>query len=342
MINSKNRGYFMLDVNFNQIIEMIEKRKNNAYKKVNEELILLYLEVGQFLYELTQNGNYGDKVIDKAANFMKANYPVIRGFNKRNLHRMVQFYKTYKDNQKVSTLLTQLSWSSNLLILSNTKTDEEREFYLNLAIKENYSVRELNRQLQSSYYERYLLSDGTAPKSITKIISEEDDFPGTRILDTYSLEFLDLPNEYSESDLKTAIIKNLKNFILEIGKDFTFIGDEYRVQVGNHDFFIDLLFFNRELSCLVAFELKLGEFLPEYLGKMNLYLEALDRNVKKENENPSVGIILCSSKDKDVVEYSLSKNMSQTLISEYKLKLIDKKLLENKLSEMKRILENEN
>jgi len=316
----------------------LKEGKNNAYRKVNEELILLYLDVGKFLYELTQNGNYGDKVIDNAANFMRDNYPTIRGFNKRNLHRMVQFYRTYKDNQKVSTLLTQLSWSSNLLILSNTKTDEEREFYLNLAIKENYSVRELNRQLQSLYYERYLLSDGNAPKSITKIINEEDDFPSTRILDTYSLEFLDLPNEYSEKDLKTAIIKNLKDFILEIGKDFTFIGDEYRVQVGNHDFFIDLLFFNRELSCLVAFELKLGEFLPEYLGKMNLYLEALDRDVKKENENPSVGIILCSSKDKDVVEYSLSKSMSQTLISEYKLKLINKKLLENKLSEMKRFL----
>lgn len=174
---------------------------------------MLYLEVGQFLYELTQNSNYGDKVVDKAADFMKVNYPTIRGFNKRNLHRMVQFYKTYKDNQKVSTLLTQLSWSSNLIILSNTKTDEEREFYLNLAIKENYSVRELNRQLQSSYYERYLLSDGKAPKSITKIINEEDDFPSTRILDIYSLEFLDLPNEYSEKDLKTAIIKNLKEFI---------------------------------------------------------------------------------------------------------------------------------
>lgn len=168
---------------------------------------------------------------------------------------------------------------------------------------------------------------------------DEDDYPNTRILDTYSLEFLDLPNEYSEKDLKTAIIKNLKDFILEIGKDFTFIGDEYRVQVGNHDFFIDLLFFNRELSCLVAFELKLGEFKAEYLGKMNLYLEALDRDVKKENENPSVGIILCSSKDKDIVEYSLSKNMSQTLISEYKLKLIDKKILENKLSEMKELFE---
>ena len=127
---------------------------------------------------------------------------------------------------------------------------------------------------------------------------------------------------------------------LEVGKDFTFIGDEYRVQVGNHDFFIDLLFYNRELSCLVTFELKLGEFKAEYLGKMNLYLEALDRDVKKEQENPSVGVILCSSKDEDVVEYSISKNMSQTMISEYKLKLIDKKLLETKLKEMKNLIDN--
>ena len=183
-----------------------------------------------------------------------------------------------------------------------------------------------------------MLSDGKQLPTINKTI-DEDDYPNTKILDTYSLEFLDLPNEFSEKDLKNAIIKNLKDFILEVGKDFTFIGDEYRVQVGNHDFFIDLLFYNRELSCLVAFELKLGEFKAEYLGKMNLYLEALDRDVKKENENPSVRIILCSSKDEDVVEYSISKNMSQTMISEYKLKLIDKKLLENKLGEMKKILE---
>lgn len=168
---------------------------------------------------------------------------------------------------------------------------------------------------------------------------DEDDYPNTRILDTYSLEFLDLPEEFSENDLRTSIITNLKNFILEIGKDFTFIGDEYRVQVGNHDYFIDLLFYNRELSCLVAFELKLGEYKPEYLGKMNLYLKALDKDVKKENENPSVGVILCSSKDKEVVEYSISKNMTQTLISEYKLKLIDKKILENKLKEVKKIIE---
>lgn len=331
----------MLDANFNQIIDMIERRKNNAYRKVNEEMILLYLDVGKFLYELIENGSYGDKITTKAADFMKTNYPSIKGFTKRNIERMVQFYKTYKDDEIATPLVTQLSWTNNLLILSGSKSSEERHFYLQLSIKENYSKRELDRQISSAYYERYLLSEGNALPSTNKTIDEED-YPDTRILDLYSLEFLDLPNEYSEKDLKNAIVKNLKDFILEVGKDFTFIGDEYRVQVGNHDLFIDLLFFNRELSCLVAFELKLGEFKAEYLGKMNLYLEALDRDVKKKNENPSVGVILCSSKDKNIVEYSLSKNMSQTLISEYKLKLIDKKLLENKLSEMNRILENEN
>ena len=252
---------------------------------------------------------------------------------------MVQFYKTYKDDQIATPLVTQLSWTNNLLILSGTKDIEERHFYLKLAIKNNYSKRELDRQISSSYYERYLLSDGKQVPSVCKTI-DEDDYPNTRILDTYSLEFLDLPTDFSEKDLRNCIIKNLKNFILEIGSDFTFIGDEYKIQVGNHDFFIDLLFYNRELSCLVAFELKLGEYKAEYIGKMNLYLEALDRDVKKENENPSVGIILCSSKDKDVVEYSISKNISQTLVSEYKLKLIDKKLLEMKLKEVKLLIEN--
>jgi len=332
----------MLDKSFNRIIELIEIRKNNAYKKINEEMILLYLDVGKYLYNLQQKSNYGDKITTKAADFMKNNYPNIKGFTKRNIERMIQFYKTYKDDKIATTLLTQLSWSSNMLILSNTQTKEERHFYLKLAVKENYSVRELNRQLQSLYYQKYILSDGNTFKSTTEITNEKSDFPNTRILDTYSLEFLDLPNEFSEKDLRTSIIKNLKDFILEIGKDFTFIGDEYRVQVGNHDYFIDLLFYSRQLSCLVAFELKLGEFMPEYIGKMNLYLEALDRNVKIENENPSVGIILCSSKDNDVVEYSMSKNMSQTMISEYKLKLIDKKLLEKRLKEVKNIIENKN
>lgn len=329
----------MLDTCFNKIIEIIETRKNNAYKKVNEEMILLYLDVGKYLYKLQQNSKFGDKITLKAANFMKNNYPNIKGFTKRNIERMIQFYKIYKDDEIATPLVTQVSWTNNLLIISGSKSKEERHFYLKLSIKNNYSKRELDRQISSSYYERYLLSDGNQLPTCKKTI-DEDDYPDTRIMDIYSLEFLDLPNEFSENDLKKSIINNLKNFILEVGKDFTFIGDEYRIQVGKHDFYIDLLFYNRELSCLVAFELKLGEFKAEYLGKMNLYLKALDKDIRKETENPSVGVILCSSKDKDIVEYSLDSSMTKTMISEYKLKLIDKKLLENKLKEVKTIIDN--
>ena len=148
------------------------------------------------------------------------------------------------------------------------------------------------------------------------------------------LEFLDLPSQYSERNLRKAIIENLKQFILEFGKDFTLIGDEYRVQVGNQDFYIDLLFYHRALSCLVPVELKIGKFKPEHIGQINFYLEALDRDVKKPNENPSVGVILCAGKDDAVVEYALSRSMSPTLVSDYTLCLPDKKLLQNKLREL--------
>lgn len=178
-----------------------------------------------------------------------------------------------------------------------------------------------------------MLSDGKTPMSLTPTI-DEDDYPNTKILDTYSLEFLDLPNAYSEKDLRKAIIRNLKDFILEIGKSFTFIGEEYRIQVDDEDFYIDLLFYNRELSCLVAFEFKPDKFKPEYISKMDFYLEALDRQEKKENENPSVGIILCASKNAKVVKYAMSRTISPTLVANYKLKLIDKNLLENKLKQI--------
>lgn len=213
--------------------------------------------------------------------------------------------------------------------MSACKTMEERIFYINMCITEKLSKRELERQIDSGYYERYMLSK----KPLSHVIDQVKKATGNIFLDNYVFDFLDLPNKVLEKDLQKSIIQNLKKFILEIGKDFTFIGDEYRVQVGNHDYYIDLLFFHRELSCLVAFELKIGEFQPEYVGKMNLYLEALDREVKKENENPSVGIILCASKDDEVVEFALSRSLSPTMISEYKLKLIDKKLLQSKLKE---------
>lgn len=314
---------------FNEVVGIIEKARERAYRKVNEELILMYRDIGKYISEHAENATYGDSFVDGLADFFAKNYPDLKGFTRRGLYRMKQFYELYKDDQKVSPLVTQLSWTHHLIIMSACKSAEERLFYMTLCIKERYSKRELQRQIDSGYYERYMLSQ----KPTTSAIAEAKRATGNVFLDTYTLDFLDLPESVAERDFSSAIVNNLKNFILEIGKDFTFIGQEYRVQVGNHDYFIDLLFFHRGLSCLVAFELKIGEFKPEYVGKMNLYLEALDRDVKKDNENPSVGVILCASKDDEVVEYALSRSLSPTLVSEYRLKLIDKKLLQRKLKE---------
>ncbi len=330
-----------LSLNFAEIAKMVETRRNNAYRKVNEELISLYWDFGKYISEKVNDSNWGDKIVDKLVEFMKREYPTMKGFTRRGIYRMKQFYETYKDNEIVSTLLTQISWSNNVKILSSTNSMEEKEFYIRMCIKNNYSARELDRQISSGYFHRYMISDGQANQSIIKSIGEED-YPNTKILDTYSLEFLDLPNNYSEKDLKKAIVSNMKDFILEIGKDFTYVGEEYRVQVGNQDFYIDLLFYNRALSCLVAFELKIDDFKPEYISKMDFYLEALDRQEKKKNENPSVGVILCAGKDKQVVEYAISRTISPTMVSQYTLELIDKKLLEEKLREINNIVEENN
>lgn len=222
----------------------------------------------------------------------------------------------------MSTLLTQISWSNHLAIMSKAKTAEERHFYITLCIKELYSARELDGQINSGYYERYILSkEKLLPEPIKGL--KENPF-----LDSYVIEFLDLPKNFKEFYLRKGLIQNMKEFILEVGKDFTFIDEEYRVQVGGEDFRIDLLFFHRGLQCLVAFELKIGKFKPEYISKMDFYLEALDRQKKKENENPSVGMILCASKDDEVVEHAMSRNMSPMMVAEYKLQLTDKAVLQ--------------
>ena len=313
---------------FGAVISIIENAKGRALKAVNAELINMYWEVGKYLSDLCAESTFGDKVIDDVAKYISKNAPAIKGFNRSGLYRMRRFYETYKDDEFVSTLLTQISWSNHLAIMSKSKTKEERDFYIALAAKEQYSFRELERQLDSSYYERYMLSSGKQPPELVPQKVRNT------ILDTYVLEFLDLPEQYSERNFRKAIIQNLKQFILEFGKDFTFIGEEYRVQVGGQDFYIDLLFYNRALSCLVPIELKIGKFKPEHIGQINFYLEALDRDVKKPNENPSVGLILCASKDDAVVEYALSRSMSPTLVSDYTLCLPDKQILKDKLQEL--------
>lgn len=230
-------------------------------------------------------------------------------------------------------MVTQISWTNHLLIMSGCKSDKEREFYIRLYIKENYPKRQLERQMDSGYYERYMLS---TEKLLPEAVKQFGENP---FLDSYIMEFLDLPNEFHENDLRKALIKNMRDFILELGKDFTYINQEYKVQVGGDDFRIDLLFYHRGLQCLVAIELKIGKFKPEYISKLDFYLEALDRQVKKENENPSVGLLLCASKNDEVVEYSMIRTMSPMLVAQYQLQLPDKSVLQKKLQELVNILE---
>lgn len=313
---------------FDEIISIIEKAKARAIKAVNAELIQMYWNVGEYLSDLCANSNFGDKIMDEVAAYIAQSNQDLKGFNRRGLYRMRQFYETYKDDEFVTPLVTQISWTNHLLIMSGSKSAEERHFYMALCAREHYSKRELERQIDSAYFERYMLSSQKpVPEGTSKDVRAS-------FLDTYVLEFLDLPQQYSENNLRKAIIENLKQFILEFGKDFTFVGEEYRIQVGGQDFFIDLLFYNRALSCLVPVELKIGRFKPEHVGQINFYLEALDRDVKKPNENPSVGVILCAGKDDAVVEYALSRSMSPTLVSDYTLCLPDKKLLKDKLREL--------
>ena len=229
---------------FDEVIQIIQTSHDRALKAVNAEMIRMYWSVGKYLSELCATASFGDKVIDEVAAYIAQHNPGVKGFNRRGLYRMKQFYELYKDEEFVSPLVTQVSWTNHLLIMSGSKSAEERHFYLSLCVKEHYSKRELERQMDSAYYERSML------------------------------------------------------------------------------------------SCLVPIELKIGKFKPEHIGQINFYLEALDRTVKKPNENPSVGVVLCASKDDAVVEYALSRSMSPTLVSDYKLCLPDKEALQAKLREV--------
>lgn len=343
---------------FDNILSLITDARNRVYVKANAELILLYFNVGKIVSEKVANASWGDATVTDLALYIAERQPLLKGFNRRGLYRMKQFYEVYSDaevlalvdagnnknlivstvltqlegadnqvNKFVSTVLTQIPWSSHLHILSKAKSIEEKIFYIYQSIKEKLSVRELERQLNTATFERTMLGN----KFGSSITSQ---LPKGVFKDPYIFEFLALPEAHSEDDLQQALIKNLQHFILEMGKGFTYMGSEYRLQVGNKDYYTDLLFYHRDLQCMVLFELKIEEFQPEFLGKLNFYLEALDREVKRIHENPSIGVLLCKGKDVEVVEYALARNVSPALIADYKTKLIDKKLLAEKLNEL--------
>jgi predicted nuclease of restriction endonuclease-like (RecB) superfamily len=315
---------------FTDIIQLIKHSRTNAIRAINAELINLYWNIGEYISKKIEQAEWGDSVVLELAKYIQQNEPEIKGFSDKNIWRMKQFYEAYKDFPKLSTLLREMSWSHNLAIFSRCKTTEEREFYLKLAKQERFSFRELDRQISASLFERTMIGNS----KLSTMLRESNQYLSNTFKDSYVFEFLNLPEPHSENDLQRGLVGQMKNFILELGKDFLFIGEEYKLQVGNSDFYIDLLFYHRGLQCLVAFELKTDKFKPDHLGQLNFYLEALDRDVKKQNENPSIGVLLCKDKDSEVVEYALSRSLSPTMVSEYQTQLPDKKLLQQKLHEL--------
>ena len=300
-------------------------------------MINLYWNIGKHISQKIKSSEWGKGIVSNLSDYLKRTEPKVKGFSSQNLWRMKQFFEVYNENEKLSPMVREISWTNNLIIISKSKSDEEKEFYLRLSKNERLTKRELERDIDSGLFERVILSN----EKLSPVVREIHPKANEVFKDNYVLDFLALPTNFSEKTLRKSILENLKQFILEFGKDFTFVGEVYRVQVGMKDFYIDLLFFHRELQCLVVVDLKITDFKPEYLGQIEFYLEALDRDVKKEHEKPTVGIVLCKNKDEKVVEYSLSRSMSPTLVSKYQTELFDKKLLETKLEEYFRIAEKE-
>jgi predicted nuclease of restriction endonuclease-like (RecB) superfamily len=349
-----------LQSQFTEVIRLIKKARSNAYQAVNTEMINLYWSIGEYISKRVEVQAWGKSVVAQLAQYIEKKAPDLKGYSDKNLWRMKQFYETYKDHTKLSTLLREISWSHNLAIVSRCKSMKEREFYLIMCKKEQYAFRELDRQISAGLFERSVIGKAklstvlrelTGSKKSVKLSPTTAKLTNTKInpklstplrefdinnsfKDSYVFEFLNLPSDHDENQLQKALVSHMKNFMLELGRDFVFMAEEYHLEVGNSDFELDLLFYHRDLQCLVAIELKTDKFKPEFLGKLNFYLEALDRDVKKPHENPSIGILLCKDQDSEVVKYALNRSLSPALIAAYETQLPDKKLLQRKLHEL--------
>jgi predicted nuclease of restriction endonuclease-like (RecB) superfamily len=317
------------EATFAEISKLISDSRARALLSVNTVLIDLYWNIGEIISRKISAAEWGDGVVAQLAGYIARTQPALRGFTRSNLFRMRQFYETYREDKKVAPLVRQLPWSHHLIILGQSKRPEEREFYLRIAVQERWSKRELERQVNSALFARVVLS----PPKVSPAVRQLHPEALSIFKDAYNLEFLGLPQIHAEVDLHRALLDKLRNFLIELGRDFCFVGSKYPLQVGGRDFALDLLFFHRGLNALVAIELKISEFQPEYLGKLDFYLEALDRDVRKAHERPSIGVLLCASKNDEVVEYALSRTLSPALIAEYQTKLPDKNLLQRKLHE---------
>lgn len=313
--------------NYESDFEVIRRRvyqaNHRAFHATNKELISLYWDLGRFIYEKQEADEWGKSTVEMLSKDLQGEFPGVSGFSVSNLWRMRNFYISYKDSEKLAPLVREIPWSHNFLIFEKVKTPEARQFYLQMTIQEGWSKRVLIERIKHNDHRQYLEHQNNFPITIDKAHLSK---LGWAFKDEYNLTFLNLKDDFVERQFEQALVDNICAFLSEMGGDFCFVGRQFKVKVGESDFFIDLLFYHRGLKSLVAIELKRGEFKPEHLGQIEFYLTALDEDVRKEGENQSIGIIICQKKDRTVVEYALKNKQQPIGVSTFQHKDLPKSI----------------
>jgi predicted nuclease of restriction endonuclease-like (RecB) superfamily len=285
-----------------EIKERVRAAQYQALKMVNNELVGLYWDIGKLILERQAGDTWGKSVVQQLAKDLRTEFPGVGGFSTSNLWRMKAFFEAYTDSEKLALLVREIGWSHNLVILQRCSDPQEREFYLRMTRKFGWSRNVLLHQVENQSYEKTLLGQTNFDQALTPELQAQAKLA---VKDEYTFDFLELGEEHSERELERALIARIEDFLRTMGGLFAFVGSQFRLEVDGDEYFIDLLLYHRRLKALVAIELKIGKFQPEFVGKMQFYLAALDRQVRMEDENPSIGIILCKEKNRTVVEYAL-------------------------------------
>lgn len=299
-----------------EIKDLINKKQYQVLKLMNAETINLYWQIGEEICRQQQEKGWGKSIVQVLSNELQKEFPGAKGYSAANLWRMRNFYLTYCESEKLAPLVREISWSNNITIMEKCKDDLQREFYIQMVKRYGWTKRILSNFIENQTYEKYLLNQ----TNFDLTLPEERKLQAKlAVKDEYTFDFAELSPEYSEHELEMQLINHVREFLIEMGGDFAFIGNQYHLLVGSRDLYIDLLLFHRRLRSLVAIELKIGEFEAEYAGKMQLYLTALDEQTKLPDENPSIGIIICKSKDKTFVEYALKRSNVPIGVATYQL-----------------------
>lgn len=299
-----------------EIKDLINKKQYQVLKLMNAETINLYWEIGEEIFRQQQEKGWGKSIVQVLSNELQKEFPGAKGYSAANLWRMRNFYLNYFESEKLAPLVREISWSNNILIMEKCKDDLQREFYIQMVKRYGWTKRILSNFIENQTYEKYLLNQTNFDLTLPE---ERRIQAKLAVKDEYTFDFAELSPEYSEHELEMQLINHVREFLIEMGGDFTFIGNQYHLVVGSRDLYIDLLLFHRRLRSLVAIELKIGEFEAEYAGKMQLYLTALDEQTKLPDENSSIGIIICKSKDKTFVEYALKRSNAPIGVATYQL-----------------------